>query len=149
MAKKTITPAPATPAGENQAAPTGGSQPAQLGAAAQERARVAEGDVFKWRADLTKGAPQAKGIVNILKAASANGLKRTDLVAAMNGVIQTKQPMGRILSYYQKDLENAGAVTIERASGTAGTSTGTSRSGMSTTAQPTVPVPPVAPPVAS
>jgi len=54
--------------------------------------------------------PQAKGILNILKAAKKKGLSRENLVAAMDGVIETRQPLGRILSYYQKKLVECGAV---------------------------------------
>jgi hypothetical protein len=59
-----------------------------------------------------KLAPQAAGIVNILKEAGKEGLNRADLTAAMDGVIETRQPQGRILSYYQKLLVESEAVTM-------------------------------------
>ena len=57
-----------------------------------------------------KLAPQAQGILNIIKEAGT--INRTDLVAAMVGVVTTRQPMGRILSYYQKKLVETGNVTM-------------------------------------
>lgn len=59
-----------------------------------------------------KLAPQAIGIVNILKEAGDEGLSRDDLVAAMEGVITSKQPLSRILAYYQKLLVESGAVEM-------------------------------------
>jgi hypothetical protein len=53
--------------------------------------------------------------VNILKAAGAKGLTRAELVQKMDGVVVTRQPLGRILSYYQKDLHEAGAIEWGRA----------------------------------
>lgn len=119
MGKKTIKPAaaPATPPPASQP-PDGAAPPVAapaVGAMAAERSRVAQGDRFTFVADLAKGAPQAKGIVNILKAAGPKGMTRTELTAAMKGVITTRQPEGRILSYYQKDLMEAGAITIVQA----------------------------------
>lgn len=114
MGKKTTKPAaaPATPPpSSNDPAAPAVAAPA-VGAMAAERARVAQGDRFTFVADLAKGAPQAKGIVNILKAAGPKGMTRTELTAAMKGVITTRQPEGRILSYYQKDLMASGAITI-------------------------------------
>jgi hypothetical protein len=57
-----------------------------------------------------KMPPQALGILNIIKEAKTIG--RTDLVSAMDGVIQTKQPLTRILAYYQKLLLESGAVEV-------------------------------------
>lgn len=57
-----------------------------------------------------KLAPQAAGIVNILKEAGDEGLKHDDLVAAMEGVISSRQPLNRILAYYKKTLIESGAV---------------------------------------
>jgi len=57
-----------------------------------------------------KLAPQAQGIVNIIK--EAKQITRADLVTAMDGVITTRQPMGRILSYYQKTIVDCGSVEI-------------------------------------
>lgn len=117
MGKKTIKPAaaPATPPPASNDPTTPAVAAPAVGAMAAERARVAQGDRFTFVADLAKGAPQAKGIVNILKAAGPKGMTRTELTAAMKGVITTRQPEGRILSYYQKDLMAAGAITIIQA----------------------------------
>jgi hypothetical protein len=56
--------------------------------------------------------PQAQGICNILEAAGDKGLTREELVAKMKGVIQTRQPEGRILSYYQKAIVARGMVKL-------------------------------------
>lgn len=104
-----------TPAATAEQPQTGGvALPSKGGVTKAQRELAASKDVFVYKADLTKGAPQAKGIVNILKAAG-KPMTRADLVAKMNGVITTRQPLGRILSYYQKDLVAAGAITMSKA----------------------------------
>lgn len=61
-----------------------------------------------------KLAPQAQVIVNTLKAAGKAGMTRKELCDALPAAgLQTKQPVGRILSYYQKAIVECGAVTIE------------------------------------
>ena len=57
-----------------------------------------------------KVAPQLQAIANTLEAIGAAGCTRAELVAALSveGVLTTKQPVGRILSYYQKDLVKFG-----------------------------------------
>lgn len=70
-------------------------------------------DVFVFKSDTygdKKPAPQARQIVEILKAKKT--CTRDELVAAMTGVVQTRQPMGRILSYYQKKLVEGGFITV-------------------------------------
>lgn len=81
---------------------------------AREAKKVrAERDTFKYAAEPeSKLPPQAQGIVNILKEAGKKGLSRKDLVEAMEGTIETRQPIGRILTYYQKLLEESGAVVM-------------------------------------
>ena len=59
-----------------------------------------------------KMPPQMVGIIDIVKAAGKKGLSRTELVEAMKGVITTRQPEARILTYYQKRLVECGAVEI-------------------------------------
>lgn len=49
-----------------------------------------------------KIAPQAQNIVNLVAAAGTKGITRKELVAQMDGVVETRQPHSRILSYYQK-----------------------------------------------
>lgn len=105
---------------QTKTAPEGAAATPDKAAAKAAREAAASKDHFTFKAELTKGAPQARGIVNILKAAGKKGLTREELVAKMNGVITTRQPLGRILSYYQKDLEVAGAITIVRAAGSPG-----------------------------
>lgn len=63
-----------------------------------------------------KVAPQAQGIVNVLKEQGKKGCTRKELVVALEGRIETRQPVGRILSYYQKKLIEAEAISLEKAS---------------------------------
>ncbi len=56
--------------------------------------------------------PQAQVIVNAIEAAGKRGVPRSDLVASLKGVLVTKQPEGRILSYYQKLIQDCGAVKV-------------------------------------
>lgn len=77
-----------------------------------------ENDVFKAVDPQPTGteakiAPQAQAIVNLVIAAGTDGITRKALVESMQGVVQTRQPESRILSYYQKTLTEKGFVTIE------------------------------------
>jgi hypothetical protein len=57
--------------------------------------------------------PQAMVIINAIEAAGKTGLTRAELVKNITGVLLTKQPVGRIVSYYQKLISTeSGAVTI-------------------------------------
>jgi len=60
-----------------------------------------------------KVAPQLQAIANTLEAVGEAGCTRKELVEKLSvpGVLTTKQPVGRILSYYQKDLVNFGLAT--------------------------------------
>lgn len=59
--------------------------------------------------------PQALQICNILEAHKDKGLTRAELIEKMKGVVKTKQPEGRILSYYQKMIQERGMVTFSKA----------------------------------
>lgn len=59
-----------------------------------------------------KIAPQALTIANTVVAAGKNGLTRGALIENLKGVLTTRQPEGRILSYYQKLLVDGGFITI-------------------------------------
>lgn len=100
-----------TPAAPAAAAP---ANPAKA-----EAERIAQNDKFVWLGKVVEGAkklaPQAQNIVNLIQAAGKSGITRVDLVAKMNGVVQTRQPLGRILSYYQKEIQEKGYVTVEKA----------------------------------
>ena len=76
--------------------------------------RVYEGSKPKEVAKETKLAPQAQTILNAIEAAGKGGIKRPDLVKNLKGVLVTKQPEGRILSYYTKDLLATGCVTLTK-----------------------------------
>lgn len=82
-------------------------------------AKVARGntDKFVFQKDLAEGqkfAPQALLIVKHVKA--NNTITRDQLCEELSKdpEFKTKQPVGRIVSYYQKDLVNAGLFTIEK-----------------------------------
>jgi hypothetical protein len=60
----------------------------------------------------SKLAPQAQCILNGVEAAGKDGITRENLVKALTGVLVTRQPVGRIISYYQKTLVASGAVTM-------------------------------------
>jgi hypothetical protein len=59
----------------------------------------------------TKMPTQARAIVNVLEAAG-EGLKKSDLVTACDGKIETKQDLGRIVAFYQKRLVDEGFITM-------------------------------------
>lgn len=63
-----------------------------------------------------KGAPQMKAIVTILEAAGTAGLTRAELVKKMEGVVTTRQPLGRILSYYVPEMKEHGYISMTAAS---------------------------------
>lgn len=84
--------------------------------AREARDSRADLDTFEAVADQPsdkKLPPQAQAIVNILIASGPT--KRSDLTKSMEAVVTTRQPMGRILTYYQKRLEQEGYVTITKA----------------------------------
>jgi len=63
----------------------------------------------------TRIAPQAQVIVNVIEAALPDGITRAQLVKNLEGVIVTRQPIGRIVAYYQKYLTTEiGLVTLTR-----------------------------------
>lgn len=103
-------------AGEN----TGENTAAENTAAPAEKApKAARGnsDKFVFQKDLAEGqkfAPQALLIVKHVKA--HNTITRDQLCEELSKdpEFKTKQPVGRIVSYYQKDLVNAGLFTIEK-----------------------------------
>ena len=73
-------------------------------------------DIFKFVKPVAEGdklAPQARVIVNVLSEHKENGLKRDDLVTALVGKLNTRQPESRILTYYQKALAVGGYIQIE------------------------------------
>lgn len=102
------------------AAPAAETATAVAEAPAAEKAERGSNDVFhrtlgadgKPAAPSKKLPPQAQTIVNAVEAAGKKGIGRKDLNAALEGVLQTRQPVGRIVTYYQKLLQEVGAVTI-------------------------------------
>lgn len=94
-----------------------------LGAQAAARASAAKGDIFRRTLGKDKKpvvleagkriAPQANVIVQAIEAAGE--ITRENLEKACTGVLVTRQPIGRIISYYQKDLQALGLITVTRA----------------------------------
>jgi|DEB0MinimDraft_6_1074348.scaffolds.fasta_scaffold320709_1 hypothetical protein len=58
--------------------------------------------------------PQAEQIKELIKKAGGGGITREALLAQAEKVITTKQPIGRILSYYQKRLTDHGFVKVQK-----------------------------------
>ena len=89
-------------------------QGAALAEARKNAAAAAQKDqfVFVKKAE-AKIAPQAQTILNTIEAAGT--ITREELVKALTGVLQTRQPVGRIVSYYQKLLTgDTGCVTLTK-----------------------------------
>ena len=57
-----------------------------------------------------KGAPQARQILEIIKAAGNEGVARNKVVETMKAVINTKMDRSRLLSYYASRLVEAGVI---------------------------------------
>lgn len=114
MAKKTTKTTkepevPSTPAEK----PTG----RDIGAVSRERAarrkHIAQQDVFHFVKDSEKPlAPQAGKIVEVVKG-SPEGIGRAALLEALKPVLITRQPVERILAYYQSTLVEGGLIRIE------------------------------------
>lgn len=81
--------------------------------------RAAANDRFHYKGQVVEGskklAPQAQNIVNLVQAAGDAGITRAELLKSMVGVVTTRQPMGRILGYYQKEIQDKGYVTFVKA----------------------------------
>ncbi len=113
MAEKTTTKAPAA-----KAAAATATAPAANAAGTTAPAKPAAPktiDTFKFVKPVAEGeklAPQARVIVNVL-ADHKSGLTREDLNKALDGKLQTRQPIGRIVTYYQKTLVERGYITID------------------------------------
>lgn len=111
MAKKDTTPTantatPPTEADQSAKAPKTPGRPKGFS--------TKDGDLFKSNLPQpeVKVAPQAAAIAKIVEAAGTKGITRKDLVAQMDGIVTTRQPMARILSYYQKLLVESGFFTV-------------------------------------
>jgi len=62
-----------------------------------------------------KMAPQAMVIANLIEAAGPAGMTRKAAIDALPAAgLVTRQPVGRILSYYQKPLIEAGMITVSK-----------------------------------
>jgi hypothetical protein len=100
------------------AAPANGTAPA-TNAPATGGVERGSGDLFVRvykdgkPVEIGKMPPQAKVIVNAVEAAGKTGIKRAELVKNLTGVLVTRQPVGRIVSYYTKLLKSSGTVEIK------------------------------------
>jgi hypothetical protein len=106
MAQKTTTKAPAAAASASTATPAAASAPAAPKTV----------DTFVAKNAIPEGgklAPQARVIVNTVHAAKS--ITREALINALDGKLVTRQPIGRIVTYYQKALIDAGYIAIETA----------------------------------
>lgn len=65
-----------------------------------------------------KVAPQAQVILDVIEASGKDGILREELVAALDGVLVTRQPINRIVTYYQKPLEDKGLIQVDKATPT-------------------------------
>jgi hypothetical protein len=62
-----------------------------------------------------KLAPQAQLIVDVIEAAGAGGITREGLNEKLVPAgLKTRQSVGRIVTYYQKSLVEAGTITIAK-----------------------------------
>jgi hypothetical protein len=111
MAKKATKSAPATPA---ETTPTQAAVPAEERGKNDHFARVFDA-AGKAVAPNGKIPPQAQVILNTLEAAGKDGISRQDLVKSLTGVLVTRQPVGRIVSYYQKLIQSVGAAKVSAA----------------------------------
>jgi len=108
MAEKTTKKAPAAAAA---AASTTAPAPGVAAPAAPAAPKTIDTFAFvKPVAEGEKLAPQARVIVNVL--ADLKTATREDLAKALEGKLQTRQPIGRIVTYYQKSLVERGYITI-------------------------------------
>lgn len=59
--------------------------------------------------------PQVKVIANLLETAGDKGMSRKELCEKLpTAGLVTRQPVGRIVSYYQKPMVDNGIITIEK-----------------------------------
>lgn len=94
---------------------------AAVRAARQSASGDSDNDMFvatglKIESAVKKLAPQAQIIVNTI-ASQPDGITRKELYAklAVPGVIKSVQPIGRLVTYYQKPLIEAGHITLTKA----------------------------------
>ena len=70
--------------------------------------------VYRKKLDTVSDAvsPQAFAILECLKAAGGKNVPKSDLLGCMEKKVETRQPIGRILSFYQKSLINEGYISV-------------------------------------
>jgi hypothetical protein len=112
MANETKSTAAPVKETKSSAAPATATAPVERGGEDLFRAIFKDGKPVE---PTKKVAPQAQVLINTIRAAGKEGVKRAQLVQNLKGVLTTRQPEGRILSYYQKLLTESGAVEIVKA----------------------------------
>jgi len=107
-AKQTKT---APEAADTSKAPAGESIAAKAERNANDRFTRVFGKDGKAVVPTGKVPPQVACILNVLEAAGPEGLMREELSKNLKGVLVTRQPESRIVTYYQKLMVESGAVT--------------------------------------
>ena len=83
----------------------------------EEKPAVKRTALYKVARKLTsddKMPKQMKVLYDVLEAAGKAGLTREEWAEKLVGQIETKQPITRIIGYYQARMESAGMITIEK-----------------------------------
>lgn len=104
-----------------QAANTTTPAATALKESAKARARASLNDLFipvaEYKEDASKRiAPQMKLIIATITAAGKGGITREALCKNLTGAIVTRQPVNRVVTYYQKPMIELGAITITKGS---------------------------------
>lgn len=92
--------------------------PANIAAAQEARRRITDEDVFTYvRSPAIENAekplpPQAETILNAIKAAGPEGITRSQLVKVLSGALETRQPISRVLTFYQPRLKEFTTITF-------------------------------------
>jgi hypothetical protein len=95
-----------------------GGETNEAPAAPAEKKERASNVTYKFEKDIGEGqkfAPQAVLIVKHVKAAGTIARKALCDALGKDPDFKTKQPVERIVSYYQKDLMNAGILSMPKA----------------------------------
>ena len=83
----------------------------------KEAAKTVKKTTFKVARKLTeddKLPKQMKVLYDVLAGAGKGGLSKEDWVKELKGKIETRQPIERIIGYYQSRMESAGMIVIEK-----------------------------------
>lgn len=92
----------------------------KMAAVRAARASSSGSDLFvkvkEYQEDTSKRiAPQMKLIIETVQNAE-KGITREALEKTLTGKMVTRQPVGRVVAYYQKPMIDLGAITVQKAS---------------------------------